>query len=113
MSESPLEEVEHALAESSDVDDALRQVVVALTADPAVVWAGIAFADEGEMTDGPCAGTPDEARRTIVPIAFQGGLVGELRADGDPDLAVLERVATLIAPHVLIGWDTGGEAWEP
>ena len=25
----------------------------------------------------------------------------------------IERVAELIAPFVLIGWDTGGETWQP
>ena len=62
---------------------------------------------------GPTAGAPDEARRMRVPIVFQGDPVGELWVDGDPDRALLDRVAALIAPLVLIGWDTGGEAWEP
>jgi hypothetical protein len=25
----------------------------------------------------------------------------------------LERVADLVADHCLVGWDTGGEMWEP
>jgi hypothetical protein len=25
----------------------------------------------------------------------------------------LQRVATLLAEYVLLGWDTGGETWEP
>jgi hypothetical protein len=29
------------------------------------------------------------------------------------DRAVLERVASLIGPYCLVGWDTGGEAWSP
>jgi putative methionine-R-sulfoxide reductase with GAF domain len=46
--------------------------------------------------------------------------VGEIDIDsdepaafGEADRAFLERVATLISPHALTGWDTGGEAWEP
>jgi hypothetical protein len=39
--------------------------------------------------------------------------VGELAADGPVDRAELERVAGLVAEYVLIGWDTGGEAWSP
>ncbi|HEX4745441.1 MAG TPA: hypothetical protein VFU99_01050 [Gaiellaceae bacterium] len=113
MSGAPLDEIERALVEHAEVDDALRHVIVALAAEPAIAWAGIFFLDEGELIQGPSAGTPDETRRTVVPISFQGGLVGELRVDGDPDRAVLETVATLIAPQVLIGWDTGGESWEP
>jgi hypothetical protein len=87
--------------------------VATLIAEPEIVWAGIAFVEEGAVALGPTAGTPDEARRTRVPVVFQGARVGELWADGDPDPALLEHVAALIAPHVLIGWDTGGEAWEP
>ena len=62
---------------------------------------------------GPSAGAPDDATRTRVPVVFDGSLVGELWADGRPDRSVLEDVASRIAPLVLIGWDTGGEAWEP
>ena len=29
------------------------------------------------------------------------------------DTALLERVAVLISPYCLVGWDTGGEAWSP
>jgi hypothetical protein len=39
--------------------------------------------------------------------------VGELWADGDVEREDLEQIAVLIGPHVLIGWDTGGEVWEP
>jgi hypothetical protein len=28
-------------------------------------------------------------------------------------VALLERVATLIATFVLVGWDTDGEDWQP
>jgi hypothetical protein len=48
-----------------------------------------------------------------MPVRFQGSAVGELQVDGDADQAFLERVATLISAHVLIGWDTAGEPWEP
>jgi GAF domain-containing protein len=56
----------------------------------------------------------------VVPIAFQGQVVGEIDIDSDrpaafaeADRVFLERVATLISPHALTGWDTGGETWEP
>ena len=61
---------------------------------------------------GPEAGEPDQAHRMRVPITFQGVLVGELWAAA-PDRTMLETVASLIAPQVLIGWDTAGETWEP
>ncbi len=56
----------------------------------------------------------------VVPIAFQGQVVGEIDIDsdvpaafGEADRAFLERVATLISAHAMVGWDTAGEAWEP
>ncbi|MBM2824090.1 MAG: hypothetical protein HW413_2836, partial [Thermoleophilia bacterium] len=48
-----------------------------------------------------------------VPIVFQGSSVGELWIDGDVERTVLERVADRLSGHVLIGWDTRGEAWDP
>jgi putative methionine-R-sulfoxide reductase with GAF domain len=34
-------------------------------------------------------------------------------AFGDDDRKFLERVAELLSPYCLVGWDTGGEPWEP
>ena len=113
MSEPPVEAIERILEETEDADDVLRGTVAALITDPEVVWAGIGFVEDGALTLGPTAGTPDETARMRVPIAFQGALVGELVVDGNADQAVLEHIATLIAPQVLIGWDTDGETWDP
>ena len=33
--------------------------------------------------------------------------------DGASEPALVERVAALISPYVLLGWDTGGETWTP
>ena len=56
----------------------------------------------------------------VVPISYDGMVVAEIDIDsdvpsafGDDDRAMLERVAELISPHCLVGWDTGGEPWEP
>jgi len=56
----------------------------------------------------------------VVPIAYDGTVVGEIDIDSDEpaafdaaDSAFLERVATLVSAHVLLGWDTGGEPWRP
>ena len=113
MSESAIAAIERILAETVEADDVLRGTVTALVADPAIVWAAIGFLDEGSLTTGPAAGVPDETQRVAVPIAFQDAVVGELWVDGTSDRATLKRIASLIAPQVLIGWDTGGEAWEP
>ena len=113
MSEGLVAEIARILDETEDADEVLRAAVAALVADPDVVWAGICFLEAGVLALGPAAGTPDEAIRTRVPVVFEGSRVGELWVDGDPDRHVLEDVASRIAPLVLIGWDTGGEAWEP
>ena len=52
-----------------------------------------------------------------MPISYDGNVVAELGVVA-PDLsaedrAFLERVAELLAPYCLVGWDTGGEAWTP
>ena len=80
---------------------------------PSVIWAGVALVEDGALQLGPSAGAPDPARRERAPILFQGEAVGELWVDGAIDPATLDHVATLIAPFALIGWDTGGEAWDP
>jgi len=97
---------------SADADDVLRQTVAALVADGAA-WAGIFFVEDGALALGPSAGEPNEARRVSVPVTWKGDRVAELAADGDVDRARLEQVAAEIADLCLVGWDTGGEAWEP
>jgi GAF domain-containing protein len=56
----------------------------------------------------------------VVPISFEGRVVGEIDIDSDrpaafdaDDRTFLERVALLVSPFCLVGWDTLGEAWEP
>jgi hypothetical protein len=98
---------------STDADDILRQTVAALSAAEGCTWAGIFFVEEGALMLGPEAGTPEEARRTAVPVQWKGDKVAELAVDGDADRARLEQVATEIADLCLVGWDTGGEAWVP
>lgn len=108
-----LREIERVLAESDDADEALRETVRILAAEPGVVWAGIAFAEDGELILGPQAGTADPTRRIAVPVVWEGATVGEVRVDGETDEDALTRVAALVSSHVLLGWDTGGETWEP
>jgi hypothetical protein len=48
-----------------------------------------------------------------VPVVYEGTPVAELAAEGCDDIALLEAVAALIPEHCLVGWDTGGAAWEP
>ena len=97
---------------SADADDVLRQTVASLVGDGAV-WAGIFFVEDGRLALGPSTGEPDEARRQTVPVTWKGDRIAELAADGDVDTARLEQIAAEIADLCLVGWDTGGETWEP
>jgi L-methionine (R)-S-oxide reductase len=61
---------------------------------------------------------PSTRSEIVVPIAYEGRVVGEIDIDSDKpaafadaDRVFLERVATLIAPYSLVGWDTGGVPW--
>jgi hypothetical protein len=113
MSSRALEALDRILNRGGDADDVLRAAVGVLVDEPGVTWAGIAFEEEGELVVGPRAGEPDDTRRCRVPVVFQGSRVGELWVDGDADPPFLERYALLISAHVLIGWDTRGESWDP
>jgi putative methionine-R-sulfoxide reductase with GAF domain len=62
---------------------------------------------------------PSTRSEIVVPIVYEGKVVGEIDIDSDTpaaftpeDRALLERVAVLISPHSLVGWDTGGEPWQ-
>jgi hypothetical protein len=97
---------------SVDADTVLRQTVAALVAD-GCSWAGISFVENGELVLGPEAGEADESRRVRVPVTWKGDTIAELAADGEMRQDRLEQVAAEIADLCLVGWDTGGEAWEP
>ncbi|MEN3341005.1 MAG: hypothetical protein V7644_409 [Actinomycetota bacterium] len=109
-----LEAIDRVLNRGGDADDVLRQVVAILQERGGYAWAGIFFVEADSLALGPAAGEPDTARRTSVPVAWQGERVAELTVDGAPveDRPFLERVAVLISGHCLVGWDTGGEPWE-
>ena len=62
---------------------------------------------------------PSTRSEIVAPILFEGRVVGEIDVDSDEaaafdeaDRIFLERVATLISPHCLVGWDTGGVSWQ-
>ena len=112
-----LEAVDRILNRGGDADEVLRQVVSVLHERvDAYSWAGIWFVEDGELVLGPWAGEPrDDATRFL--ISYEGRVVAELGVAAPQlaaeDAALLERVALLISPHCLVGWDTGGEAWSP
>ena len=109
-----LDAIEQIVERGGDADQVLRYVVAALHADGGYPWAGILFVENATLTLGPSAGTPG-GNRTSVPVTWQGERIAELAIEDAPeeDRKFLERVAVLVADHCLVGWDTGGESWEP
>ena len=74
--------------------------------------------DDVNADDRYLACFPSTRSEIVVPIVYEGRVVGEIDIDsdepaaiGDADRAYLERVAVLISPHCLVGWDTGGVPW--
>ena len=111
MSEANIEQI---VAGGSDADDVLRDVVAAL--QQRYAWVGISFVEEGDLVLGPSVGEQTGTTVTI-PISYENNVVAELGVTAaelnDEDRALLDRVAELIAPYCLVGWDTGGQEWSP
>jgi hypothetical protein len=109
-----VEAVERIVNREGEADEILRQTVAVL-AERFGGFAGVRFVEEGDLVLGPAAGTPG-GDETAVQVRFRDGVVAELvttaALDAD-DRAAWERVATLVSPYCLVGWDTGGEGWEP
>ena len=62
---------------------------------------------------------PSTRSEIVVPVIYEGTVVAEIDVDSDTpaafgaaDREFLERVATVISPHCLVGWDTGGMDWD-
>jgi hypothetical protein len=105
-----IEAIDRIVNRGGDADDVLREVVAVLSQH--YEWVGIYLAEGDELVLGPSYGTvPGTDVR--VPIVYAGRTVGELSVSDATDRASLERVAVLISHYCLVGWDTGGEAWNP
>jgi hypothetical protein len=108
-----LEAIEQVLEVGGEADDVLRQVV-AILHERLGRYVRISFVEAGDLMPGPAAG--DEAEAVAFPISFEGSRVADLEVAGElsaEDESLLERVATLVSPYALVGWDTGGEEWNP
>jgi hypothetical protein len=114
-SSGALDAIDRILNRGGDADDVLRDVVATLHDRAGYTWAGIFLVEDGALTLGPEAGTPNERNRTQTAVMWQGDRIAELAVDDAPeeDRKFLERVALLVSGHCLVGWDTGGESWEP
>jgi putative methionine-R-sulfoxide reductase with GAF domain len=109
-----LEAVERILNRGGDADDVLRSVVRAMHERlPHFAWVGIAFMENGRLVLGPEAGEGDgEELRALV--TFEGAPVAELvarRTQAADDQPFVDRVAMLVSPYCLVGWDTQGVPW--
>ena len=111
--EDAFEAIERVVDGGGEADSVLRRVVEILH-ERLGGFVRISFVEGGEVVPGPAAGEDAETER--FPIAFQSRRVAELEAAGEltpDDRLLLERVATLLSPYALVGWDTGGEEWTP
>jgi len=61
---------------------------------------------------------PSTRSEIVVPVSYDGVVVAEIDVDSDApsafgpaDREFLERVAAVISPYCLVGWDTGGMDW--
>jgi hypothetical protein len=109
-----LDAVERILNRGGDADDVLRAVVATLREKvPHFAHVAIAFMEEGTFVVGPEAGEGD-ANEARALVTFEGAPVAELvvhRTEAAEDQPFLERVATLVSPYCLVGWDTRGVPW--
>lgn len=101
--------VERIVGRGGDADEVLHEVLDALH-EHGVPCAAVRFVENGVLVEGPSVGSASDA--TTVPVLYDGNRIGELSL-AVADVAFAERLATLIAPYVLVGWDTAGEPWSP
>jgi hypothetical protein len=107
-----LEALDAIFARGGDADDVLREALAVL--GRLYPWAQLRFVEEGRLVPGPSTGEAAPESPKTADVVFQGMKVAELEmAAGEQDAAFLERVAELVAPYCLVGWDTGGETWDP
>jgi hypothetical protein len=105
-----LEAIDRILNRGGDADDVLREVLETL--GRLYPYAAFEFVESDRTVRGPEVGEA-VADAAVYPVAYEGRRVGALLV-ADPleeDGPFLERVATLVSPYVLVGWDTGGVPW--
>ncbi|MFN2471413.1 MAG: hypothetical protein ABR583_10615 [Gaiellaceae bacterium] len=105
-----LEALDRILNRGGDADDVLRDTVAVL--GRLYPYAAIGFVEQDAVVTGPWAGTPGDLP-SKRPIHYQGLDVAWLLVSGagDEDEEFLERVALVVSPYCLVGWDTHGEPW--
>lgn len=121
MHSGALEAVDRIINRGGEADDVLRQIVSVLhDRFEHFSWVGLYLVEGDDLVLGPWKGpqVAENAEKIVVPIPYEGKIVGEIHIDpdrpaafGEADRIFLERVALLISPHGLVAWDTGGVAW--
>jgi hypothetical protein len=108
--------VERIVNRGGDADDLLREVTTALHDRAGYAWAAIRFVESDDLMLGPSAGEEPETTHSL-PVEYRGREIARLEVapslTGRDEEAFLQRVATLVSPYCLVGWDTHGEGWEP
>jgi putative methionine-R-sulfoxide reductase with GAF domain len=116
-----LEALDRILNKGGEADEVLRTVVELLhDLFEHYEWVGISFVEGEKLVLGPAEGTePSGPPQLRLPVLYEGQVVAELALEPDPstafsgeDRTFLERVALLISPYCLVGWDTGGKPWQ-
>jgi len=101
-----------------EADEILRASLAAVHEATGAPWSAIAFVEEREMSVGPLLGAAPGGRPVpalTVPIVYRGETVAGLWFGSETPReldADLSRVAAMLAPYCLVGWDTGGEEWD-
>ncbi|HMB17770.1 MAG TPA: hypothetical protein VKO41_00510 [Gaiellaceae bacterium] len=99
--------IQPILDRRGEADDSLRQVVDVLA--DRLGWAALYLMEGDELARGPSSGLQRGEPAAVVPIRYEGRVIGELRVGKQaPDL---DAVAEAIAPLCLVAWDTGGVPW--
>jgi hypothetical protein len=104
-----------AIVDGAEEADQILLGTIAHLAERYNAGVGLRFVEEGVFSDGPWAGTRD-AVAAQVPISYDEELVGEFvisTAIDEDARATFEAVASIIGDYCLVGWDIGGEDWEP
>lgn len=107
-----LEALDRILNRGGDADDVLRDVLSVLSR--LYPYVGIRFVEADGLVEGPAAGERVEGL-TELPVVYEGIEVARLEAAAPEadEQPFLQRVALLVSPFCLVGWDTGGETWDP
>ena len=109
-----VEAVERIINRESEADEILRQSVATI-AKRFETFCGIRFVEDGGMIDGPSGGAYAEPQ-AVVAITYDDSSIAEIVLGApleEEDRDAFDRIAKLLSPFCLVGWDTGGEAWNP